>query len=120
MLLKTNCSDVFAGNEFPGSCFDADRANGNDPNVTSSEIAKQIRKSLALGNSLLSSNNLADNTSTIGTSGQMRPNYPAIKGRSFSTVQIGQRAGFARQEPMAGHCQDSYPITPNYSTILPN
>jgi len=34
----------------------------------SKKIAKKIRQSLALGSSLLSTNNLVENASTIGTS----------------------------------------------------
>lgn len=75
-------------------------------NKTSQDIAKQIRKSMALGNSILSSNNLAeleDNFSTLGTSmllgagptgtnfrQQIRNNNQdtLTKNRSFSTLQI--------------------------------
>jgi hypothetical protein len=109
----------------PGG-FEIDRTTGSALNATSCEIANQIRRSLALGNSLLSTNNLADAGSTRG-----KPPFSVGKARSYSAVRLGSRPAntshqgnrtrphFEQIGRGYGVGGGAYPLANNYSTIIP-
>jgi len=117
MMLQTNCSDIHGG-------FDIDRTTGTELNATSCEIANQIRRSLALGNSLLSTHNLADAGSTIAS---RQTQNPVGKARSFSAYihrpgNVSQvvRPAFDPIVKRFGYGnEDRFPLANNYSTIIP-
>ena len=133
MMLQTNCSDIGGPNDLIAGGFEIDRTTGTGLNATSCEIANQIRRSLALGNSLLSTNNLADAGSARGKPAffeRQQPNSVG-KARSYSAVRLGSRPVNAthngnRTRPHFeqigrgfGYGGGAYPLVNNYSTIIP-
>lgn len=133
MMLQTNCSDVPGTNDLINGGLEMDRTTGSGLNATSQEIANQIRRSLALGNSLLSTNNLAEAGSTRGKSANIerKQHNTVSKYRSYSAARLGSRPGnfsqtanrirpeLERLGQHFGYAEGAYPIANNYSTIIP-
>lgn len=132
MMLQTNCSDIPGVNDLIPAGYEIDRTS-TGLNATSCEIANQIRRSLALGNSLLSTNNLADVGSTRGKSAFFERQQPNTvgKARCQSAVRLGSRPGntthvgnrtrphFEQMGKQLGYGEGAYPMVNNYSTIIP-
>ena len=132
MMLQTNCSDIGGPNDLNAGGFEIDRTTGSALNATSCEIANQIRRSLAVGNSLLSTNNLAEAGSTRGGNPpffeRQQPNSVG-KARSYSAVRLGSRPVHNSGNRTRPHFEQigrgfgigggAYPLVNNYSTIIP-